>query len=89
MQEKRKKMESYLSSWLIIVWNPRHVSFLQGSVDCSDQLVDVRSHFSSVRVILELTKTRPLEVAVLLALDTEQTVLRNFQTQKLDHSLEL
>jgi len=53
---KQNKMRgSRISSWHIILWNSRDVPFPQDSVHCSDQFVDVRSHFWSVRVILKLS----------------------------------
>lgn len=80
---------SHISSWHIFLWHSRHVPFLQGSIHCSDQLIDVRSHFTCIRVIFKFPQPGALEVSIFLALNAEQPVLRNLQTQKLDHSLEL
>lgn len=78
-----------ISSWHVFVWNSRHLSFLQGSVHCSYQFIDASSHFRSVWVIFKFAQSRSLEVAIFLALNAQQAVLRNLQTQKLDHPLEL
>ena len=80
---------SRISSWHIFVWNSGHVPLPQGSVDFPDQFIDARSHFRSIRVILKLSQAGPLEVPVLLALDAEKSLLRNLQTQKLDHPFEM
>lgn len=80
---------SHISSWHIFLWNSRHLPLLQDSVYCSDQFIYVRSHFRSIGVIFKLPQPWSLEVSILLALDTEQAVLRDLQTQKLDHRLQL
>ena len=80
---------SQISSWHIVRWHSSHFSILQGNVHRSDQFIDVRSHLARIWVIFKFSQPRSLEVSIFLALDTEQAVLRDLQTQQLDHPLEL
>lgn len=82
-------MGSRISSRHIFLWNPRNVPFPQRSIYCSDQFIDVRSHFWSIGVIFELSEPGSLKVSILLALDAEEALLRNYQTKELHHSLQL